>query len=346
MSPCETKRPCSRHEQGDRNGPRRRPEARAIVQPVSASTLLRRQSWYGLKKPVKRMLAARGTHFAMRRVVRFTPSIAVHRLPAPQHLGSVVADMDGVSFTMLRPDQCVVAKELYWGRGRRPGLADQRALDTFAVLSDEASCVLDVGCYTGIFSLLAAHRSHCDVHAFDIVPAVADAARANVITNDLEQRIRVHLLGLDAEAGSTFVAAGHSGSALPDFYSTDLHFADGVEVPLMTLDAWASGQNLPPGRTLIKIDVEGTEHRVLAGGTSFLGERRPDLVCEILPKARTEQITEILAPLGYAFLAIRPDCLEERGVLAPDPGVRDWLFTARGSANLRELGLGVQPGTG
>lgn len=308
------------------------------------SRRLRRQSWYGLKKPVKRVLAARVTHVAMRRVVRFTPWVAVHRLPAPQHLRSVTADMDGVNFTMLRPDQCVVAKELYWGRGRRPGPADQRALDTFAVLSDDAACVLDVGCYTGIFSLLAARRSpSSDVHAFDIVPAVVDAAKANVAANDLEQRISVHLIGLDAEAGSTFVGAGTSGSALPDFYSTDLDFSEGVEVPLIGLDAWASDQDLSPGPTLMKIDVEGTEHRVLAGGAAFLRERQPDILCEILPQARSERIAKTLQPLGYAFFAIRPDWLEERRVLAPDPGVRDWLLTVRGSADLRDLGLVVQP---
>ncbi len=307
---------------------------------MTDSQQLRRQSWYGLKKPVKRVLAARATHFVMRRVVRFTPSVAVHRLPAPQHLRSVTADMAGVTFEMLRPDQCVVAKELYWGGGQRPGLADQRALDTFAALSDDAACVLDVGCYTGIFSLLAARRSPSSrVHAFDIVPAVVEAAKANIAANGLEQRICVHLLGLDAVAGTTFVGAGTSGSALPDFYSTDLDFSEGVEVPLIGLDAWASDQDLPSGRTLMKIDVEGTEHRVFAGGATFLRERQPDILCEILPQARTEQLAEILEPLSYTFFAIRSDSLEGRRVLAPDPGVRDWLLTARAPAELRELGL-------
>lgn len=271
------------------------------------------------------------------------------RLPAPAHIRAVTARMNGVTFDMLGPDRCVVAKELYWGHGQRPKSADQMALDVFAALAKDAALVLDIGSYTGIFSLLAGRAtSDSQIHAFEIVPEVAKAAIDNVVANDLLTRITVHLAGLGRDAGQVRIARGEGGSALPDFYSTKLRFNDGVQVPLYSLDAFDSTISVPAEearRTLVKIDVEGTEDEVLRHGQQFLAHRRPDILCEILyDAADTNAVTAALAPCGYRYLLVQDDALVPQTQLHANKKYRDWLFTTLTDEELRQRGITVTSG--
>jgi FkbM family methyltransferase len=308
----------------------------------------RRQSWYGTKRLVKRVLGWRLPHLVLRRCRSLLPSgVALERLPAPAHVRSVTGRVDGASFTMLRPDRCVVAKELYWGGGRRPRPQDQLALETFARLVRDADVVLDVGAYTGIFALLAAAVApRARVHAFEIVPANAMAALENVVANDALSTVTVHLAGVGEDGSSVRVPLGTGGSALPDFYSTALHFESGVRVPVVSLDAVA--RCLPePGpacrHVVMKIDVEGSEEQVLRSGGDFLARWRPDILCELLPgSADVAAVEDLLRPHGYRYLLVGADALVPRPSLVPDARLRDWLFTRLSDHDLASLGVPVR----
>lgn len=100
-----------------RGGPLRRMDYRK-------TQISRKRSWYGLKRYVKRVLSLRLPHALLRAVVRLAPGLERSgRLPAPASLREVEGRVAGTRFVMLRPDRCVVAKELYWvtavGPGRR-----------------------------------------------------------------------------------------------------------------------------------------------------------------------------------------------------------------------------------
>jgi hypothetical protein len=137
---------------------------------------LRRQSWFGLKRHVKRFMSLPVPNAILGLVARVFPSLRSGRLPAPAALREVEGRVGGATFVMVDPARCENAKELYWGRGRRPKAQDRLALDTVAVLAREADTFLDVGAYTGLFALaVTAFAPKVDVHAFEIVPAVADA---------------------------------------------------------------------------------------------------------------------------------------------------------------------------
>ena len=92
----------------------------------------RRQSWHGAKKYVKKLMGMRVPHAGMRLVVDRFPSLRSGRLPAPASVKEVHGTAREVSFVMLRPDRCEVAKELYWGKGQRPKPADDQAIQLFA----------------------------------------------------------------------------------------------------------------------------------------------------------------------------------------------------------------------
>lgn len=308
---------------------------------------LRRQSWWGAKRHLKRALSLPPVHAAVRLARPVLPArVHVQRLPAPSNVRSVVADMAGARFVMLRPDRCVVAKELYWGRGRRPEPADQLALDVFGALAREAVVVLDVGAYTGVFSLLSATvNPMARVHAFEVVPEVVKGAFDNVVANDLLARVTVHACGLGRDGETVTVAVGAGGSALPDFYSLRMDFPEGAHVPTRSLDAiWPSlaGDLVSSGRVLMKIDVEGFEDVVLQHGRSMLTEVRPDILCEILyGVANVGAVEEALAGLGYRHLLVTDEGLEARDLLGADPGYRDWLLTTRDDEALAALGIPV-----
>jgi FkbM family methyltransferase len=303
----------------------------------------RKQSWYGGKALVKRVLGWRVPHLLMRRAALLAGGrIATERLPAPAHLRRVRARVAGVSFVMRRPDRCIIAKELYWGGGRRPRAQDQLALEVFGTLSRDCVLVLDIGAYTAVFALLAASVSKdAEVHAYEMVPEVAKAAIDNVVANDMLDRITVHIEGVGRDGETVTMPVRTGGSALPDFYSTKLHFDSGVRVRLRSLDALVATLPGQPGRTIVKIDVEGTEDVVLRNARRFLALRKPDIICELLPGADGDAVAAVLAPHGYRFFRIGERRLSRQEALVAGERHRDWLFTTLTDAELTERGIPI-----
>jgi FkbM family methyltransferase len=301
----------------------------------------RRQSWFGLKRHVKRFLSLPVPHTVLRSVARFVPSLRSGRLPAPATVTEVEGRVAGATFVMLDPARCENAKQLYWGHGRRPQADDRLALDTVVALARDADVFLDIGAYTGLFTLaVSAVAPAVQVHAFEIVPAVADALVANLVRNRVEERVAVHREGIGEDGKTIRVPSGEGGSALPSYFSSRMRFDEGDLVSFRSLDSVA--EMLPQDdRVVIKIDVEGTEDAVLGSGQEFLKTFRPDILCEVLPEADGALLDDLLRRAGLRPLLVTDSRLEERPGIVPDAGHRDWLFTARSLDELRGLGLPV-----
>ncbi len=75
-----------------------------------------------------------------------------------------------------------------------------------------------------------------------------------------------------------------------------------VEVPTITVDELMSGG---PPVSLVKIDVEGAEDKVLAGMTRILAEDRPIIFTEALTfeSDHLPRVTRILLRRGIPLLA-------------------------------------------
>jgi FkbM family methyltransferase len=303
---------------------------------------VRKQSWFGLKRYVKRFLALGVPNAMLRLVSRFAPSLRSGRLPAPSRLTEVTGRVGGVTFVMLDPARCENAKEPYWGRGRRPKAHDRLALDTVATLARESDTFLDVGAYTGLFTLaVTTYAPRVDVHAFEIVPAVAEALEANVRRNEIGDRVAVHREGVGDPEETMRVPSGEGGSALPSFYSSRMRFDEGEVVGFRSLDSVAA---LIPeaARVVMKIDVEGTEDAVFRFGQAFLRASRPHILCEVLHGvADGAVLDELLVPASLHRYVVTDRRLEEMDRIAPHAAYRDWLFTPRTAQELRRLGLPV-----
>lgn len=197
----------------------------------------RRQRWFGLKPLIKTGLSARPLHPLVRVAARLVPGIQAGRLPAPAGLAEVSGTAAGARFVLVDPDRCEIAKEFYWGGGRRPDPADALALDIVTALARRADVLLDVGAYTGVFTMAAAAANPgLRAHAFEMVPAVVAGLERNIDRNGIADRARVHPTGVGASGTRMRVPSGEGGSALPSFYSAHMEFAEGVEVEFLALD--------------------------------------------------------------------------------------------------------------
>lgn len=315
------------------------PSSSGGVTDYRATRTGRRRSWYGLKKHAKAFLALRIPHAVLRMLVRIRPSLRRDgRLPAPARLKEVEGEAGGVRFVMLRPDRCIVAKELYWGAGRRPRPEDDNAVALFAALARRADVMLDIGAYTGLFTLVGTKvNPYLRAHAFEIVPDVCRALHENCVRNGVLDRVVLHNEGIGAPDAAMVVPSDSVGSALPDFYSSRLHFETGTRVPFRALDSMIG--SIPAGsRVLLKIDVEGTENEVFRHGQAFLAAFRPSILCEVLHGvADGSELEPLLAPHGYRFYLVRGDDLLPANGIEPHPLFRDWLFMTLPPDEVAEL---------
>jgi FkbM family methyltransferase len=157
----------------------------------------------------------------------------------------------------------------------------------------------DVGSNWGYYSLLIGSRANYTgaVHAFEPLPSSFADLTSVVAQAGLDAQIVCHNIALSDRTGIGYmrVLDGlHSGIAKVT--------ADGgdAEISLQRMD----DLKLEPPN-VIKIDVEGHEGEVLAGGIRTLGRARPMVVFEswIKPEQPSSTLSPLilLQDLGYAF---------------------------------------------
>lgn len=145
----------------------------------------------------------------LRTVAPHINGIKVGRLPAPIGLTEVRGRAGGAGFYLVDPFRREIAKEFYWGKGRRAEAEDAFALDLMVELSRDADVFLDIGAYTGVFTMavLAANPTAV-AHSFEIIPAVVTGLEKNVARNHLGDRVTVHPTGVGKPGTTMQVPTG------------------------------------------------------------------------------------------------------------------------------------------
>lgn len=162
---------------------------------------------------------------------------------------------------------------------------------------------LDVGANIGVHSLCWATRNvSLRGQLFEPAKATAELLRRNITRNGLSDRLKVHELALSSRSGeaSFFECSDNAFSSLKDTHRMEV--VAQTRVPVVTLDEWASSNNLN-SVDLIKIDVEGLEHDVVLGAQSVLKAYRPHLFVEIFggqySNPNPSATIELIRGLGY-----------------------------------------------
>lgn len=171
--------------------------------------------------------------------------------------------------------------------------------------------VVDVGANVGYYTLLAASCVGPQGRVFAVEPSpyayarlsqvVADNALANIVTLQA---------ALGSAPGEGVLYSPPSGNHSPSMVPSD--HQDGVIVPLRTLDGCMKQWNLEQV-DLLKIDVEGFEPQVLAGGHSALKAARiRAILCELndwwlyRAGASAEELYHLIESAGFRDLCPPP----------------------------------------
>lgn len=159
--------------------------------------------------------------------------------------------------------------------------------------------VLDIGAYTGIYSLLAAKASESvSVEAFEPHLPVFYRLRENICANALQERIKPHNIALSDRSGTG--ALNITGtSALPSGSSIDPHpdrkTIASAPVFMRTGDSLFTNEKI----VLIKIDAERHELAIIEGLRNTLRRCQPICFIEILDADALAKTLALMGSFGY-----------------------------------------------
>lgn len=243
-------------------------------------------------------------------------------------------------FLMFSNNDDYVAERYFWFGA---DAYEPMSLSVWLQLARSARATLDIGSYTGLYSLVAAlANSRTKVYAFEALDRIYFRLIANKVVNSIGNIITENV-GIADEVGERTLTI-YSGDAIMVTGSTIEAASkarkshDTKTIRITTVDEVAKVAGTV---SLIKIDVEGAEHLVVRGGTATLNASRPDILCGLLPAASsTGQLEAALKPLGYRFFRV----LEKEMTLEPLPELavpagedRKVLMTTKDDAEIEAL---------
>jgi FkbM family methyltransferase len=257
--------------------------------------------------------------------------------------GVVSLQIEGIEIKCMTRADDFMATEIYYGTEYEPN--EFRLVKTLAAKSKN---FIEVGSYTGIFSLFVA-KSNPDIQVSCIEPHPNNFAR-------IEQNIKLNSL---SNITPRRVAAGDEDSSIsmsiPKIerlstvgsvnheFSQAFHKAEHIEVEVKqeTLDSILADKRLD-SCDLLKIDVEYYELNVLKGSVETLRKCKPLLMVEIILSERlfyyrpamkgkvnerhAEDVEEFLKSLGYAPYQILKDGIYRVDSVINGPDTRNYLF--------------------
>jgi FkbM family methyltransferase len=161
--------------------------------------------------------------------------------------------------------------------------------------------LFDIGSFRGAYALaaVAALDGDIDIHAFE---PVADSAEKIREAWDLNRFGQITVINTALGDGTDLAAEFDPESGMMRSPGSTKGAA-GMDASFTSLDAYCSETGVTP--TIIKLDVEGFELKVLRGATRCLQDSRPRLWLEIHPQflaaqnAAVEQVLELLRTHRY-----------------------------------------------
>lgn len=203
-----------------------------------------------------------------------------------------ITSPSGHPITYVASADDALAPSLIWKRGW-----ESTTLRVFSHLCKESSRIIDVGAYSGIYSLVAAlENPELEVVAVEPNPEGYALLERNVAANGLGARIQSVQAAATSRGGSGTLYVNHDptqSSMRPDPRATP--HVGAVQVALVTLDELSCGNSVG----VIKIDVEGVEFEVLEGGKVLIERDRPSLIVELLGEAEFEVVSAFLREFRY-----------------------------------------------
>jgi FkbM family methyltransferase len=216
--------------------------------------------------------------------------------------------LDGLELLLVPGDE--VSRAVYVS-----GLYEPSTVSVLRKVLHDGATFIDVGANVGLFSMLASRWVGPRGTVLALEPSRRECARLrhHLDHNSLDN-VRVLQVAAGKERGSAVLHVadtGHAGQNTlePQFVYPGVHEAYTELVSVVDIDDVVREQGLDRVH-VIKVDVEGGEHNVLAGARQTIARDLPILLVEVTGagpgpghSAKTE-IEALLGSLGYCFLAI------------------------------------------
>lgn len=213
------------------------------------------------------------------------------------YFGILPVSAAGLEVLMLHAHDDVVAWEYIWNGV--DGYETEMVQTWVNWCRTSPGCILDIGAYSGLMSLLAA-KAHPknEVHLFEPLERVIERANVNVKLNGLTQRVFRHAVA----------ASDHNGHAEITLYRDENFLGTGSsiyckegkqtfgakQIQTVALDTFLPG--ICP--TVVKIDVEGHELACLQGLEHTIARSKPKMLVEVWEHTRFH-VLALLDAYGY-----------------------------------------------
>ncbi len=207
----------------------------------------------------------------------------------------------------------------------------------FYKLAVKSSVFYDIGANVGLYAIIYSKINLTGlVAAFEPSPGPYWALNKNIELNHLEG-VKTYQLALSDEEGSTnffdafhpkYPFVRHQLGSVGSLERKPENFPSRtIDVMMKSLDKFIGEEALPPP-DLIKMDTEGTEHKVLMGMRHILTKHRPLIITELLYELNEDKIEDQISGIRYKRFQIRENVLFETPTLLrfEDDGVRNVLL--------------------
>ena len=165
----------------------------------------------------------------------------------------------------------------------------------FVSVASECEFILDIGAYTGVYSIEAAViNDNCIVNSFEPNPDIFQNLQKNVKSNKLVERVKISQSALGNKHGITnlYLPLDRNSTSIATIRKKTLKY---YKVPISSLDHIYHSNCID----LVKIDVEGYESEVFLGGQNVLYKFKPIILAEALTKNELRNQQLILSKYGY-----------------------------------------------
>lgn len=170
--------------------------------------------------------------------------------------------------------------------------------EIFSILSLTAEWAVDIGSYTGVYTLVAS-KTNKKIHtiSFEPNPDLYAALEKNVRINRLKN-FKLEQVALDKEIGTAVLYLNHDQHTSVGSLIKSSSAGKQIKVNRTTLDAYCQ-ENKIDFIDLMKIDAEGNEINILEGSKITLEKYSPVILMEALSASSLESQYVFLNQFGY-----------------------------------------------
>lgn len=259
--------------------------------------------------------------------------------------GEIDIIIDGLpAFKMFCENDDTVVKELYWTDYKGWELT---SLTLWNNLLEEVDnlCVLDIGAYSGIYSLIAAKFDNVEkVVAFDIQDKCIARLTKNMQLNQIHNKMTVvqaACSNVNEQVSFYFYEEAGIISSVAGLVPKKMNNLETV-VDSIRLDDWVKKHISTSSVALIKMDVEGAEQLSLKGMQELLENDKPHILIEI-NDPRDIKAVKRLFPRDYNVFDINEEkmILKKLGRFNKPSTYRNYLFTVLTKKELKNVFQGI-----